>query len=816
MEKIGLFLQVRLNSTRMPGKALLDLHGKPLIIQVMERLMVIPAEIRAVLTSVESLPLLKPLATEMGWEVFTGSTQNVLQRFAEAAIYYDVDVVIRATGDNPLLSSEIALETLGLFKKRKCDLAYLEPIPYGSGVEVISKDALLNAYKNATTPYQLEHVTPYIYQNKDKFKIVSDKPHDDEIARNDVRITIDTREDYEKVNYMFRDMAKNFTNVHIKSVIKEWDSVKFKKYRQLLFAIDSCNTEFIVRAIMLSQILKEEFNIFITVKDISYSMVDTFSNFDFSYIDYKLLDEYLAKNGTFDRVIVVGSKWTNDDYSLLEKSGPIVGINNNEALNEKIQIALYDDSINQAKDNESRRYNYMIKQIDDKNATTFQKKTFRKPKHVAISIGEPDFNTFSRIFACALNELDYEVTVITPEGFKDSNCLFNNCRLSSDVNTIFNDDIDLIITNFSTTFCDIIYNEKPVIVISTDKNQDEFIAQIKYKYSILNDNQNRLIEQSKNRIQSKIAEMESDGIFGQTDFYAVTKSQVYNNFYTRISNIINDWIPSLKICPYCCDLDGHLMHRATNWNMYNCPKCGLIYTIPFFKDENIYVDNYFTEEYKSLYGKTYEEDRENIRAFAKNRMKHIKSYISKGNLLDFGCGLGFFAEYAQENGFTAKCVDISEYAINYIQNKLHIDAEVGDTKFFENNNDKYDVISMFYIIEHIKEFEKVIFMVYQHLNEGGVIAMSTPNAEGVSIKKNFEKYANNHPNDHYRIFSPKFMKKILKKYNFKRIKVVITGIHPQRMLKNNKLLNNKFIIFWIKIFAKIFRLGDTFEIYAQK
>ena len=51
---------------------------------------------------------------------------------------------------------------------------------------------------------------------------------------------------------------------------------------------------------------------------------------------------------------------------------------------------------------------------------------------------------------------------------------------------------------------------------------------------------NRLIEQSKNRIQTKITEMENDGIFGETDFYAITKSQVYNNFYTRISNIINE------------------------------------------------------------------------------------------------------------------------------------------------------------------------------------------------------------------------------------------------------------------------------------
>ncbi|MBR6200297.1 MAG: methyltransferase domain-containing protein [Spirochaetales bacterium] len=817
MKKIGLFLQVRLNSTRMPGKALLDLHGKPLIVQVMERLMVVPASVRAVLTSEESLPLIKPLAQSMGWETYAGSTQNVLKRFAEAAMYYDVDIVIRATGDNPLLSSEIALDTLGLFNKKKCDLAYLAPIPYGSGVEVMSKDALLSAYKNATTPYQMEHVTPYIYQNKDKFKIECDRPNDDEIARSDVRITIDTREDYEKVNYMFRDMAKNFTNVHIRSVITEWDSVNFQKFRRLLFVIDSNDTNYILKFLTNAQILKKEFNIFVTVKDISYSMIDTFRNFDFKYIDYTLLEEHLSKNGAFDRVIIVGSKWDNNDYALLKKTGPIVGINNNEGLSDEIDIALYDTTV-KYKEEDTRRYNYKIDKTYENIAKKTSKIVYETPKTVTVCIGEPDFTTYGRIISVALSELGYKVNLITEPNFKDTNNMFAACRLTSDRQTIVEDNRSLLVTNLSTPFFDAIGADRPTIVISTDSNQDALLRSMNYKYTIYNENQSRLIDKCKEYLENAINQMTNDGIFSDTgsDYLCRYKLELYNNFYTQISDIVTKWIPTMKICPYCCDLDSSLMHRSKTWNMFRCSKCGLIYTIPFFKEENIYVDNYFTEEYKHLYGKTYEEDRENIRNFAKVRLKFIKDYVKGGKLLDFGSGLGFFAEYAAENGFDVKCVDISDYAVKYITDKLKLNAEKGDAKYFENTSEKYDVISSFYVIEHVKEFEKLVFMMYNHLSDGGVLALSTPNADGVSIKKNFDKYADNHPNDHYRIFSPKFMKKLLRKYGFRHIKVNITGIHPDRMLKNKSMLNNKFMIFMTKLFAKVFGLGDTFEIYAQK
>ena len=110
----------------------------------------------------------------------------------------------------------------------------------------------------------------------------------------------------------------------------------------------------------------------------------------------------------------------------------------------------------------------------------------------------------------------------------------------------------------------------------------------------------------------------------------------------------------------------------------------------------------------------------------------------------------------------------------------------------------------------------MIFMFYNNLNKNGVIALSTPNSSGVSIKFNFKEYCKVHPKDHYRIFSPKFLKKVLKSVGFKNIKIAITGIHPNRLVKNRLILKNSFFYKVIYGIMNLFKLGDTFEIYAQK
>ena len=238
---------------------------------------------------------------------------------------------------------------------------------------------------------------------------------------------------------------------------------------------------------------------------------------------------------------------------------------------------------------------------------------------------------------------------------------------------------------------------------------------------------------------------------------------------------------------------------------------------PLFEYENeTYEEDYFVAEYKKKYGKTYEEDKSNIELLAENRLKILKTYIEGGKLLDFGSGMGFFAEYCEKNGFQTLSIDKSKYAVDYITNVLKLKSVHSGEEFLENTDQMFDVVTSFYVIEHVKDFKKLLFLFKCHLNKNGVLVLSTPNSAGKSIKYNFFNYVNEHPEDHYIIISPLVLKRILKRMGFGNIKINITGIHIERFTKSKMLQNSKLAGKLFTFIAKIFHLGDTFEIYARK
>ena len=113
----GLFLQVRIHSTRLPGKALLPLPGGNVIQHAMRALKLIPVDIYALLTDETSAPALEKSAAGEGFDLFTGPEQDVLQRYLLAAEFYKTGCLIRATGDNPLVSASLGQEILQVHRE---------------------------------------------------------------------------------------------------------------------------------------------------------------------------------------------------------------------------------------------------------------------------------------------------------------------------------------------------------------------------------------------------------------------------------------------------------------------------------------------------------------------------------------------------------------------------------------------------------------------------------------------------------------------------------------------------------------------------
>lgn len=197
---IGVFLQVRLDSVRLPRKALLPLGGIPLIQQAMFRLADIPADVYAMLTTDDSLKELGPLVV-WPFKVFVGPKDDVLKRYAQAVEYYGVDTVVRATGDNPLFDAGLCKWLIDEHFDRGADLSCAEGAAVGSCGDIISAWAILAADRFAETKHDREHVTPFMHRNCDSFKI--HKPLAPRRWQSDAYLTVDTPEDYESVKRFF-------------------------------------------------------------------------------------------------------------------------------------------------------------------------------------------------------------------------------------------------------------------------------------------------------------------------------------------------------------------------------------------------------------------------------------------------------------------------------------------------------------------------------------------------------------------------------------------------------------------------------------
>ncbi|NGZ76111.1 cytidylyltransferase domain-containing protein [Saccharibacillus alkalitolerans] len=205
MVKKVAIIQARLSSSRLPAKVLKSLDGKTLIERVVEKTKQAQRldEIWIATSTREEDDLLEMESSRLGVFCFRGSLENVLDRFYHAAVSSDADWVVRITADNPLTEPRFIDSGLDYAEKQGVDHVRFEPVPYGSGIEVIRRSALEKAFFHAQSDYEKEHVTPYILNNPAFNKAVL-QPKQQELRRSDIIVTIDTFEQYVQSYKMFR------------------------------------------------------------------------------------------------------------------------------------------------------------------------------------------------------------------------------------------------------------------------------------------------------------------------------------------------------------------------------------------------------------------------------------------------------------------------------------------------------------------------------------------------------------------------------------------------------------------------------------
>jgi spore coat polysaccharide biosynthesis protein SpsF len=179
----------------------------------------VPADVRALLTDVNSLSALRPLAAAEGFEAFAGPDEDVLARYCMACRSYGAERVIRATGDNPLTSARLSRDILLEHERTQADLSHFVGIPWGSGIEVVTAEALFKAERDSTSPDEREHITTFHYRHPDRFRIL-EAPAPQYARYPQGRVTVDTRTDLDRVTRIFEDLYRGIP-IEIELVI-EW------------------------------------------------------------------------------------------------------------------------------------------------------------------------------------------------------------------------------------------------------------------------------------------------------------------------------------------------------------------------------------------------------------------------------------------------------------------------------------------------------------------------------------------------------------------------------------------------------------------
>jgi spore coat polysaccharide biosynthesis protein SpsF len=205
--RTGVFIQVRLGSTRLPAKAVLPIDGVSLIRHAMRALRGVPAEVHALLSDHPSAARLAEEAAAEGFELFVGPDLDVLARFCQACRKFSVSRLIRATGDNPLVSAALARSIMEIHGERGADLSHYLGCPWGSGVEVVEARALFAAEKEAEDSVEREHITTFLYRHPERF-IILEPQAPDGMNDPDARVTVDTPEDFARVQSIFHDLYR--------------------------------------------------------------------------------------------------------------------------------------------------------------------------------------------------------------------------------------------------------------------------------------------------------------------------------------------------------------------------------------------------------------------------------------------------------------------------------------------------------------------------------------------------------------------------------------------------------------------------------
>lgn len=238
-EKVVAIIVARMDSSRLPGKALEDIEGKPMIARIVERVGRASSvdQIMIATTTLPSDDALQDFADKEGLACFRGSENDVLSRVLEAAKASQGDIILDLMGDNPLIHPDMVDEIVSFYRANSYDFVSnvtvefphapksMPKFPVGLRVQAMSVTCLENCDRLAQSPEHREHVTKFIFDNPKNFA-VGYYPAEGKWAklhRPELTFAVNFRENLEMIRKIYQIAGKEKNDLSMDGIIEIYD-----------------------------------------------------------------------------------------------------------------------------------------------------------------------------------------------------------------------------------------------------------------------------------------------------------------------------------------------------------------------------------------------------------------------------------------------------------------------------------------------------------------------------------------------------------------------------------------------------------------
>lgn len=209
-KRVGIVLQARMGSKRLPGKVMKKICGKPIIGHVLDRLKLVKnSDIIVTATTNEVIDdIIEEYSYKQGVVCFRGEDDDVLSRYYNSAQYFNLHHIVRATADNPLVDYEEIERLIDLHLKSCSDYTHaFGQLPVGIGVECFTIDALKRSWIEGLKLNHREHINEYIQERPEIF-FINELDIPLEKKASSLRLTVDTLKDFRRVDAIYRKANK--------------------------------------------------------------------------------------------------------------------------------------------------------------------------------------------------------------------------------------------------------------------------------------------------------------------------------------------------------------------------------------------------------------------------------------------------------------------------------------------------------------------------------------------------------------------------------------------------------------------------------